>query len=339
LFVGALSPAYAQTSASVIADNLNHPWSVAFLPGGDFLVTERRGNLLRISPSGEKTEISGVPDVVTGGQAGLFDVVLSPDFARDSFVYLSYAGEGEDGSNTEVAHARLDLDTNALTDFQVIFRAEPKVSGKNHYGGRLLFTPDGTLFITLGDRYEYRDEAQNPENHLGKIVRLKDGKTEIYSRGHRNVQGIALQPGTVRIWTHEHGARGGDEVNILKPGANYGWPLVTYGVDYSGAIISSRQTAPGIEPPVVYWTPSIAPSGMAFYTGDSFPAWKGDLFVGALAGQHLRRLDVEGDRIVGQEVLLEGLGQRIRDVRMGPDGYLYILTDEDNGQLVRLREP
>ncbi len=233
----------------------------------------------------------------------------------------------------------------------MVFRANPKTPGANHYGSRLLFAPDGTLFVTLGDRFGFMFRAQKVGDHLGTIVRIRDdggvpkdnpfvgrrnALPEIFSYGHRNVQGIALRPGTSTVWAHEHGPLGGDEVNILKPGVNYGWPAITYGIDYSGAKISDRTKAPGMAQPIVTWVPSIAPSGMAFYDGDKFPGWKGDLFVGALARTHLRRLELEGDRVVAQEELIEDLGERIRDVRSGPDGFLYLLTDHPEGRVLRL---
>ena len=334
-----------------LASGLDHPWSLAFLPDGGILITERPGSL-RLFRDGQlqADPVPGVPEVAARGQGGLLDIALHPDFADNGLVYLSYAGPGAGGAGTEVARARFD--GAALEDLEVIFRAEPKVGGGNHFGSRLLFAGDGTLYVTLGDRYRYMKEAQNLDNHLGSIVRLnddgsvpednpfvgrEDARPEIFSYGHRNVQGLALEPETGTLWAHEHGPQGGDEVNILKPGANYGWPAITYGIDYSGAIISEKTEAPGMEQPVVYWVPSIAPSGMAFYDGDAFPEWQGDLFVGALAGRHLRRLELDGDEVVDQEGLLVGLGERIRDVRTGPDGYLYVLTDSSNGLLLRLK--
>lgn len=335
-----------------IAVHLETPWSLALLPDGDMLVTEREPGTLRLIKGGklQAKPVAGTPEVAAAGQGGMLDVVPHPNFAENRLIYLSYAAAGAGGRNTEVMRGRLD--GGQLTDAEVIFRADPKTPGSAHYGSRLLFAPDGTLYITLGDRYSLRDEAQNLANHLGTVVRLKDdgsvpednpfvdkpdGRPEIFSYGHRNSQGIALRPGTGEIWEHEHGPRGGDEVNILKPGANYGWPKITYGIDYSGAIISDKTEAPGLEQPIVYWVPSIAPSGMAFYDGDQFPQWRGNLFVGALAGSHLRRLTLDGDRIVDQEVLLDGLGERIRDVRAGSDGSLYIVTDDPvNGRVLKL---
>lgn len=333
-----------------LADGLAHPWGLAFLPDRRILVTEREGGLRLFDASGAGSNpVSGIPEIYASGQGGLLDVALHPDFASNSLIYLSYSGRGAGGVGTEVARARLAGD--ALTELEVIFRQQPKVSGGRHFGSRLAFAPDGKLFVSMGDRGGYMREAQNPENHIGTVVRLNDDgsvpadnplvgrpgvRPEIYSYGHRNVQGMALRPGTEVIWTHEHGPRGGDEVNVLRPGANYGWPAITYGIDYSGATISDKTAAPGMEQPVVYWVPSIAPSGMDFYDGDRFPGWRGDLFVGALAGSHLRRLTLDGDRVTGQEVLLEDLGERIRAVKQGPDGLLYVLTDSYDGQLLRL---
>jgi len=335
-----------------VADGLAHPWGMAFLPGGEMLVTERDGRL-RVVRDGKllPQPVSGLPRMLIGGQGGLLDVALDPKFSETGLIYFAYAGGRPGNAGTEVARGRLDLDAMALRDVETIFAVEPKTPGAAHYGGRLQFAPDGTLYVTLGDRYSYMDQAQNLENHLGTIVRInpdgsvpadnpfvgrEDAKPEIFTYGNRNVQGIALRPATPTIWFHEHGPRGGDELNILKPGVNYGWPEITYGIDYSGAIISEKTHAPGMEQPVVYWDPSIAPSGMTFYDGDKFPRWKGDIFLGALAHRHLRRLEMDGDQVTGQEELLGVLNARIRDVRQGPDGMLYVLTDARNGRILRL---
>lgn len=340
--------------AVTLAEGLAHPWGMAFLPDGGILITERSGRL-RLFKDGklQAAPLPGGPQAIARGQGGLLDVALHPDFATNGYVYFSYAGadpaKDQRLTGTEVARARFDGEE--LTALEVIFRARPKTPGGAHYGSRLVFDRDGKLYVSLGDRRNYMKEAQNPENHLGSILRLNDdgslpadnpfaGETkvmgEIFTYGHRNVQGLALQPSTGAVWAHEHGPRGGDEVNLLKSGANYGWPAITYGIDYSGAIISEKSAAPGMEQPVIYWDPSIAPSGMAFYDGDRFPQWKGDLFVGALAHRHLRRLEMDGQKVVGQEVLLRDLGERIRDVRSGPDGFIYILTDSARGRLIRL---
>ena len=335
-----------------VASGLAHPWGMAFLPGGEMLVSERDGRL-RVVRDGklEPEAISGLPRMMVGGQGGLLDVALDPDHSDNGLIHFAYAGGSPGNAGTEVARGRLDLDAMALRDVETIFRVQPKTPGSAHYGGRLQFHPDGTLFVTLGDRYSYMDQAQNLENHLGTIVRInpdgsvpddnpfagrEDAKPEIYTYGNRNVQGIALRPGTTTVWFHEHGPRGGDELNILQPGVNYGWPEITYGIDYSGAIISEKTKAPGMEQPVVYWDPSIAPSGMTFYDGDKFPEWRGDIFLGALAHRHLRRLEMDGDKVVGQEELLGDLNARIRDVVEGPDGLLYVLTDASDGRILRL---
>ncbi|WP_340119605.1 PQQ-dependent sugar dehydrogenase [Pelagibius sp. 7325] len=338
-----------------LARGLDHPWGMAFLPAngpgdGGILITERAGQL-RLFKDGalQREPIAGVPEVAARGQGGLLDIALHPDFATNGLLYLAYAGADGNQAGTEVARARFD--GSALDDLEVIFRAQPKTPGAAHYGGRIAFGPDGKLYVTLGDRRNYMAEAQKLSSHLGGVLRLNDdgsvpddnpftGRPDalpaIFTYGHRNVQGIAVHPESGAIWTHEHGPRGGDEVNVLQAGANYGWPEITYGIDYSGAIISEETEAPGMTQPVVYWVPSIAPSGMAFYQGEAFPQWRGDLFVGALAGRHLRRLELDGDQVTGQEELLADLGERIRDVRSGPDGFLYLLTDSGRGSLIRL---
>lgn len=335
-----------------VASGLANPWSLAFLPDGDMLVTERPGRLRLIRSGGrlERQPIAGTPKVAARGQGGLLDVAVHPRFAENGLIYLSYSRDGDGGAGTEVMRAKLNGEK--LENAEVVFAVAPKTAGGNHFGSRLLFAPDGNLLITLGDRYSYRDQAQNLSNHLGKIVRIRDdgaipddnpfkdqanARPEIFSYGHRNSQGIALRPGTSEIWANEHGPRGGDELNLLKRGANYGWPRITYGINYDGSVVSEKKEAPGMEQPAVFWAPSIAPSGMAFYDGDKFPAWKGDLFVGALALVHLRRIRLEGQKVVEQEVLLDGLHERIRDVRSGPDGFLYLVTDDPrNGRVLRL---
>jgi glucose/arabinose dehydrogenase len=337
-------------SVATVAEGLGNPWSLAFLPNGDMLVTERPGRL-RIIRDGklDPRAIGGTPKVAARGQGGLLDVIVDPDFADNQLIYLSYSGADGSRAGTEVVRARFD--GKSLSDVQLLFRAEPKTRGGRHFGSRLVIDREGFLFISLGDRGDHMKEAQNTGTHLGSIIRInRDGsvpgdnpfagkdeaKPEIWSYGHRNVQGMTMHPETGAIWAQEHGPRGGDEVNVIKRGANFGWPAITYGIDYSGAIISDKTEAPGMEQPVVYWVPSIAPSGMAFYQGDKFPQWRGDLFVGALAGRHLRRLELDGDKVTAQEVLLNDLAERIRDVRSGPDGFLYVLTDSANGRLLRL---
>lgn len=360
LFLFAATPALAQDKYTSqqhdfklveVTSGLDHPWGVAFLPDGRILVTERDTPALRLVEGGvlHPNPIAGLPDTIsTSGQGGLLDIALHPNFANNRLLYLSYAGKGKDGVGTEVVRAKLV--GHQLTELETVFQVSPKTGGSAHYGSRLHFDRDGHLYITIGDRYSYMQEAQNPANHLGSIIRLSDDgdipadnpfarsqdkRAEIYSYGHRNPQGLTLRPSDGSIWAHEHGPRGGDEVNKLKAGANYGWPAITYGIDYSGLSISDKTHAPGMEQPVVYWDPSIAPSGMAFYDGDKFPNWRDDLFVGALAGQHLRRLELQGDQVIEQEILLDDLA-RVRDVRSAPDGYLYVLTDESDGKLYRL---
>lgn len=333
-----------------VVAGLKHPWGMTFLPGGSILVTERPGRLRVIEDGRLLPEpVAGLPDVRQQGQGGLMDVALHPEFENNRLVYLSYTAEGEDGYGTEVVRGRLNK--GALENTEVIFRALPKVSGGRHFGSRLLFAQDGTLFITLGERGN-RDMAQDRGAHPGSLIRINDDgsipddnpfvgkpgiKPEIYSWGHRNIQGIARQPGTDRIWTHEHGPQGGDEVNIIRAGANYGWPVITYGKNYGlGTSIGEGTHKEGMEQPAHYWVPSIAPSGMAFYTGSEFPQWQGNLFAGSLKFGELARLEVDGRTIINEKRLRNDSFIRIRDVRQGPDGYLYLLTDERNGRLLRL---
>ena len=336
--------------ARTFAQGLEHPWGLAFLPDGSMLVTERPGRLRRIDTEGEVSDpLDGVPAVYAHRQGGLLDVAVHPDFEENGWIYLSFAAGDGRSAGTEVARARLE--GAALVELQVIFRALPKSGGGLHYGSRLCFAPDRTLFITLGERYTEMQKAQDPTNHLGSIVRLHDdgsvpadnpfadgarGAPEVFTYGHRNVQGIAVHPSTGELWAHEHGPMGGDEINLLRAGANYGWPLVTFGKDYSGATISDRTAAPGTEQPLLNWTPSIAPSGMAFYPGGAFERWAGNLFVGSLKFMHVRRLVLDGEQVIAQEELLRENRERIRDVRVGPDGLVYVLTDEREGRVIRL---
>ncbi|MDH3639629.1 MAG: PQQ-dependent sugar dehydrogenase [Gammaproteobacteria bacterium] len=334
----------------VVTRGLEHPWGLVFLPDGRMLVTERAGRLRIINKSKlDPTPVSGLPDITASGQGGLLDVALHPRFTDNRWVYLSYAASTDGGVGTEVARGRLS--GSRLTGVEVIFRALPKSSGGRHFGSRLLFDPDGRLYITLGDRGDRR-RAQNLGDHAGSIIRLRDDgavpddnpfvgrvglNAEIFTFGNRNVQGIARQPGTGWIWAHEHGPQGGDEVNIIRAGTNYGWPVITYGRNYGiGTRIGEGTAKPGMAQPVHYWVPSIAPSGMAFYAGDKFPEWRGDLFVGALKDRLLVRLEVERERVVKEERMLHGVLGRIRDVRSGPDGFIYLLTDESNGVVARL---
>ena len=334
-----------------VASGLEHPWGLAFLPDGRMLVTERPGRLRLVSATGEISRpISGVPNVVARGQGGLLDVALDPQFAQNRLIYFAFAEPRANGNGTSVARGRLNAGGTALEGMSVIFRQMPTINSNMHFGSRLVFDRTGALFVTVGDRFSQRDQAQNPGNHLGKVLRISpEGKAaagnprkegwqpEIWSIGHRNVQGAALHPETGQLWTAEHGARGGDEINTPKAGLNYGWPVITYGIDYSGAKIGEGTSKPGMEQPKFYWDPSIAPSGAIFYTGQIWPAWKNSLFVGALAGQILIRLSTQGEAVTGEERLLTTLRERIRDVRQGPDGYLYLLSDDANGKILRVR--
>jgi glucose/arabinose dehydrogenase len=343
-------------SVNQIATGLDHPWALAFLPSQQgMLVTERPGNLRIVSVDGViSAPLSGVPKVWANGQGGLLDVVLSPDFAHDRMVYLSYAeGGGEGGkAGTAVGRGRLAQDMRGLENFKVIFRQEPKLSTGNHFGSRLVFDRDGYLFIALGENNQ-RPTAQDLDKLQGKVVRIfPDGRVpddnpfvgqagvrpEIWSYGHRNQQGAALNPWTGTLWTHEHGPRGGDEINIIQAGKNYGWPIATYGIDYDMQPISEAKgtVVEGTVQPKHYWEKSPAISGMAFYDSDHFKGWNHNLFIGALAAEELIRLQFDGDKIVHEERLLGELKSRIRDVRMGPDGYLYVLTDAENGQLLKV---
>lgn len=338
-------------AVETVASGLEHPWGMTFLPDGRMLVTERPGRLRLVGTDGTLSRpITGVPNVMARGQGGLLDVALDPDFARSRLVYLSFAEPRPNGNGTSVARGRLNEQGTALTDTAVIFRQMPTVNSNMHFGSRLVFDRTGALFVTLGERFSQRDQSQNPANHIGKLVRIRpDGSVpadnpkkpgwapEIWSIGHRNVQGAALHPQTGQLWTAEHGARGGDEINTPKAGLNYGWPVISYGVDYSGAKIGEGTAKPGMEQPLFYWDPSIAPSGAAFYTGPVWPAWTNSLFVGALAGSQLARLSTDGEKVTGEERLLTDIGARIRDVRQGPDGFLYLLMDEDDGKVLRVK--
>jgi aldose sugar dehydrogenase len=340
-------------TVETVARGLNHPWGLAFLPDGRMLVTERPGRLRIVTRDGKVSPaVTGVPPVRASGQGGLHDVVLDRDFASNNTIYFCYAEPAAGGGRTAMARARFtDGEAPQLADVKVIFRQEGPLSSGNHYGCRIVQGRDGNLWLTMGDHFTYRDEAQNLGNHLGKIVRLtpdgavpldnpfvgrRDAKPEIWSYGHRNSQGAALHPQSGKLWMHEHGPRGGDEVNIPLAGKNYGWPVIGYGIDYSGAKIHEAAAKPGMEQPIKYWVPSIAPSGMAFYTADLFPNWKGNLFVGALAGQLLVRLELDGEKVTKEERLLQNLRERIRDVRQGPDGAIWLLTDNSDGRLLRV---
>jgi glucose/arabinose dehydrogenase len=343
-------PVKLAAKVTEVASGLEHPWGVELLPDGSFLVTERPGRLRRVGRDGRLSEpLAGVPEVYARGQGGLLDVALGPGFAQDRLVYLSFAERGPDGAGTAVARGRLG--DRGLEGTQVIWRQQPKVDGSsNHWGSRLVFRPDGTLFVTMGDRYSYRERAQDLSTTIGKIVRINpDGSVppdnpfvgragalpEIWSYGHRNVQAAVLDA-RGELWTVEHGARGGDELNNPQAGKNYGWPVITYGVDYSGARIGIGTAHAGMEQPVYYWDPVIAPSGATFYSGRAFTDWRGDLLVGSLRPGALVRLRIVNGRVAQEERYLAELGERIRDVREGPDGAIYLLTDSSSGRLLRV---
>jgi glucose/arabinose dehydrogenase len=335
-----------------VATGLVNPWSLAFLPDGRMLVTERPGRIRLVTPEGQLSPpLKGVPEVWASGQGGLHDVILDRLFAQNNTIYFCFAERDGNGGRTAVASATLASNQSRLEDLSIIFRQEGPLSSGNHYGCRIVQASDGNLFVALGEHFTYRNEAQNLGNHLGKIIRIApngsvpkdnpfagrdDARPEIWSFGHRNAQGLAINPATRDLWETEHGPRGGDEVNIIGKGKNYGWPVIGYGIDYSGAKIHDSTAGPGMEQPIKYWVPSIAPSGMAFYTAKLFPKWTGSLFTGALAGRMLVRLSLDGNTITGEERLLQNLNERIRDVRQGPDGALWLLTDSSAGRVLRV---
>ncbi len=333
-----------------VTERLEHPWALAFLPDGRMLVTERAGRLRIVGRDGKLAPqpVAGLPPIEEYGQGGLLDVALHPRFDQNALVYLSYAERG-DGYGTAVLRGRLTGDR--LDAVEVIYRQEPKSRGGRHFGSRLVFGPAGFLYVTQGDRGE-QERAQKLDDLAGKVVRLHDdgrvpkdnpfvsrpgARPEIFTLGNRNVQGAALHPATGELWSHEHGPQGGDEVNVLRAGVNYGWPVITYGVNYGvGTKIGEGTAKAGLAQPLHYWVPSIAPSGMAFYTGERFPSWKGDLFVGALRDQLLVRLRLDGEKVVKEERMLRGTLGRIRDIRQGPEGFLYLLADSSSAAIVRL---
>ena len=366
LFTRGIAIVFALASASAgaqtvrvqpVAQALDHPWAVAFLPQGRFLVTERAGRLRRVDAQGNvSAPLQGLPAIASGGQGGLLDIVTDSDFARNRMLYFCFSEPDTEprspANSTALARARLSDDETRLEDVQVLFSQKPKVASNLHFGCRIVEGRDGTLFLALGDRYHHRDAAQKLDNHIGKVVRVhKDGSVppdnpfvgragalpEIWSYGHRNAQGATLAPDG-RYWMHEHGPQGGDEINIPQAGRNYGWPVITFGENYGGGKIGEGTARAGMEPPLHYWVPSIAPSGMAFLTSDRYgPAWKGNLFVGSLKFGFLGRIELNGDAVRAEHRLLAEGRERIRDVRQGPDGLLYVLTDAANGRLLRLQ--
>jgi aldose sugar dehydrogenase len=336
------------------AKGLVNPWSLAFLPDGRMLVTERGGSMRIVARDGQVSRpIAGVPQVWAQRQGGLLDVVADRAFAQNRTIFFCYAEHIDGGGRTTVARARLsESEPMRLEQVGAIFHQEGPLSSGAHYGCRIAQANDGNLFVGLGDHFTARNEAQNLGNHIGKLIRIGPGgkvaadnpfanrngaREEIWSYGHRNIQGLALHPTTGALWEIEHGPRGGDEINVVAKGKNYGWPVIGYGIDYNGSRIHESTQKEGMEQPVKYWVPSIAPSGAAFMTGDLFPAWRGHLFVGALAGQMLVRLTVDGERVTGEERLLQDLNERIRDVRISPDGTIWLLTDNAQGRLLRVR--
>jgi aldose sugar dehydrogenase len=359
-FGGARAEAQAFRSAAgelaveTFARGLEHPWAIAFLPDGRLLVTERPGRIRIIGKDGKLSPaLVGVPKVFAASQGGLHDVVLDRNYAQNGTIYFCYAEPAQGGARTALARAKLVDDATAprLDDVKVIFHQEGPLSSGNHFGCRIVQTPDDNLFMTAGEHFTTRDQAQNLANHLGKLIRIRpdgsvppdnpfvgraDAKPEIWSYGHRNPQGLALHPTTGRLWEHEHGPRGGDEVNIIEKGKNYGWPVIGYGIDYNGARIHASTHKDGMEQPIWYWVPSIAPSGMTFAQASAIPAWRNSLFVGALAGEILVRLELDGEKIAKEERLLHDLRERIRDVRQGPDGALWLATDNSAGRILRV---
>jgi len=330
-----------------VAGGLDHPWSMTQLPSGEFLVTERRGRLLHINADGETRAVRGVPQTYVAGQGGFFDIVLHPAFPKNGLVYLSYADGSAAANSTAVFRARLQ--GGVLVDGRQILRVSPRKDTAQHYGGRLAFLPDGTLLLTTGEGFDYRESAQSLSSEMGKVLRINEdgrvpadnpfqdpGSERIWSYGHRNPQGLVVDADTGTVYLHEHGPRGGDELNIIQPAGNYGWPAITYGMDYSGAYVSPFTEAPDMQQPDWLWTPSIAPSGMALYRGDHFPQWRDDLFVGALVNREVRRLVMRNGKVIAEHALFGEVNARVRDVRFAPDGYLYLLTDSDDGRLIRV---
>jgi len=352
--VNAASQSGNQTAAGykieTLAEGLDFPWSIAFLPNGNFLVALRVGEVRRISATGEVGEpLTGLPDTYVASQGGYFDVMLDPDYATNQTIYLSFAHGTAAENGTRIIKGTLH-DT-AVENIQTLFTVSPLKDTPVHYGGKMIFLQDGTLMMTTGDGFQYREAAQDRFNLLGKIIRInKDGSVpsdnpyadgsqgdpKVWSYGHRSPQGLVLDDATGIVYMHEHGAQGGDELNAILPALNYGWPAVTKGVNYSGAYVSPLTSAPGIEEPLTYWVPSIAPSGLAIYDGAAFPQWQGDLFIGALVDQEVRHLKMESGKIVSEAPVFSEINARIRDVRVGPDGFLYILTDSDSGKVLRV---
>lgn len=350
LLGAAVQGARAEYRVETIAEGLEHPWSLAFLPDGRMLVTERPGRLRVIENGALRAEpVAGVPPVLASGQSGLLEVVPARDFADSGVLFLSFVHGDKKANHTRIVRARFD--GRQLRDVQPIFTSQPAKSGDVHAGGRMLWLPDGTLVSSVGDGFFFREEAQKLDSHMGTVIRINaDGSVprdnpfvgragalpEIYSYGHRHIQGMVYDAERSRLYAHEHGPRGGDELNVIVAGRNYGWPLISYGRDYGRSLITPFTRMTGMEQPLLQWTPSIAPSGMTLYDGDLFPAWRGHLFVSALAEESLRRVALAEGEPGQQQILLSDRGERMRDVRTGPDGALYALTDEEQGRLLRI---
>lgn len=346
---GSLS-AQASYSLETVAENLNFPWSIAFTPEGDYLVAMRSGVVRRISAGGEVSPaLEGLPASYVLSQGGYFDITLDPGFTDNQRIYLSFAYGTPELNGTRIVTGRLN--GNRVENVTPIFTVSPLKDTAVHYGGKMLFLPDGTLVMTTGDGFEYREAAQDTFNLMGKIIRINSdgsipadnpyasnglGNAAVWSYGHRNPQGLVLDKMSGHLYSHEHGAKGGDELNLIKPGTNYGWPAVTKGVNYSGAYVSPLRSAPDIEEPLTYWDPSIGASGLAIYDGDAFPNWRGKLFIGALVDEEVRMLTLSDGRVVDEQAMFSEIGARIRDVRTGPDGMLYLLTDSEQGKVIRV---
>ncbi|MFY0664578.1 MAG: PQQ-dependent sugar dehydrogenase [Natronospirillum sp.] len=332
-----------------VASGLSNPWSLAFLPNDEILISERPGRLRRMVDGNLVDEpVSGLPEITASGQGGLLDVVPHPNFAQNRWLYFSYSHGNNQGLTTRLARGQYD--DGQLSNVEILFSAAPRLSGGRHFGSRIVFDDNGYLYLTIGDRGQ-QNRAQALNSHMGTTIRLHDdgqvpsdnpfvdradALPEIYTYGNRNPQGLTLHPGSRLVWQTEHGPRGGDEINLIQSGLNYGWPEVTHGINYNGTPITDLTEKEGMESPLMHWTPSIAPSGMAFYTGDVFPQWQGDLFVGALVGQKIQRVRFNGTDVISREDMLTGFNTRIRDIRNGPDGTLWLLTDESNGRLLRM---
>ncbi len=342
--------AKADYTIETVAEDLNFPWSIAFLPDGDYLVSLKPGELVRVSHDGDVSEpLTGLPETFYAGQGGYFDIILDPAFDANQTVYLSFAFGDAAANGTRIVKGTLT--ETSVESLEPIYTAAPLKATPAHYGGKMQFLEDGTLLLVTGDGFEYREAPQDKFSHLGKVIRINsdgsvpadnpfadgvDGDPKVWSYGHRNPQGLALDTSDGAVYLHEHGAKGGDELNLVLPGRNYGWPAVTKGTNYTGAYVSPLKSAPGVEEPLTYWVPSIAPSGLTVYEGEAFPDWQGDLFVGALVDQEVRKIEIEDGQVISEEPLFSEIGARVRDVRTGPDGFIYILTDSDSGKVLRV---